>query len=43
MFKMGCAKCDVTPEFPVYLRGYATRNKLTDKVDLCRTAREVQY
>ena len=33
MFKMGCAKCDVTPEFPVYLRGYATRNKLTDKVE----------
>ena len=33
MLKMGCAKCDVTPDFPVYLRGYSTRNALTCKVE----------
>ena len=33
MFKMGCAKADVTPAFPTYLRGYASRNRLTDEVE----------
>ncbi|MBR4884492.1 MAG: hypothetical protein IKZ33_04185, partial [Lentisphaeria bacterium] len=30
MLKMGCAKVDTTPDFPVYLRGYGFRN--------CKTA-----
>lgn len=33
MFKMGCAKADVTPGFPTYLRGYASRNRLTNEVE----------
>ena len=33
MFKMGCAKADVTPSFPTYLRGYASRNRLTSDVE----------
>ena len=30
---MGCAKADVTPSFPVYLRGYASRNRVTNEVE----------
>ncbi|MBO5924143.1 MAG: hypothetical protein J6Q81_06475 [Lentisphaeria bacterium] len=33
MFKMGCAKADVTPSFPTYIRGYASRNRLTNEVE----------
>ena len=33
MLKMGCAKADITPGFPVYLRGYASRNRLTCEVE----------
>lgn len=33
MLKMGCAKLDVTPDFPVYLRGYGSRNSRTVKVE----------
>lgn len=33
MFRMGCAKADTTPGFPVYQRGYASRNKLAVKIE----------
>ncbi|MBE6381134.1 MAG: hypothetical protein E7047_09425 [Lentisphaerae bacterium] len=33
MLKMGCAKADVTPAFPTYLHGYASRNRLTAEVE----------
>ncbi len=33
MFKMGCATADVTPGFKTYLRGYASRTRLTDTVE----------
>ena len=33
MFKMGCAKADVTPSWKTYIRGYASRNRLTDEVE----------
>ena len=33
MLQMGCATVDVTPPFPTYLRGYASRNKLSDTVE----------
>ncbi len=33
MLKMGCARADVTPAFPVYLRGYASRNRVTCDVE----------
>ena len=29
MLKFGCAKTDITPDFPVYLRGYDFRNRKT--------------
>ena len=32
MLKMGCAKVDTTPDFPVYLRGYGFRNRQTDAI-----------
>ena len=32
MFKMGCATVDVTPDFPVFLRGYGARNELSSGV-----------
>ena len=32
MLKMGCAKVDTTPDFPVYLRGYGFRNRKTDTI-----------
>lgn len=32
MLKMGCAQADVTPDFPVFLRGYGFRNKKTSAV-----------
>ena len=33
MLKIGCAKVDVTPAFPVYLRGYAGRNELSNAIE----------
>ena len=33
MLKMGCAKADVTPSWPTYIRGYASRNRLTDEIE----------
>ena len=33
MLKMGCAKADVTPGFEVYIRGYASRNRVTCEVE----------
>ncbi len=33
MLKMGCSKADITPGFPVYLRGYASRNRLTSEIE----------
>ena len=33
MFRMGCSKADTTPGFPVYQRGYASRNKLAVKIE----------
>lgn len=33
MLKMGCAKADVTPSWPTYIRGYASRNRLTDAIE----------
>ena len=33
MFKMGCAKADVTPSWKTYIRGYASRNRLTDEIE----------
>ena len=33
MLKMGCAKANVTPSWPTYLRGYASRNRLTGEVE----------
>jgi len=33
MLKMGCAKIDVTPDFPVYQRGYGARNQKTVLVE----------
>ena len=32
MLKMGCAKADVTPDFPVYQQGYGFRNRKTAAV-----------
>ena len=32
MFRMGCATVDVTPDFPVFLRGYGARNELSSGV-----------
>ena len=29
MLKLGCAKADTTPDFPVYLRGYGVRSRKT--------------
>ena len=31
-FKFGCAKADITPDYPCYLRGYASRNRLSDGI-----------
>jgi len=33
MLKMGCAKADVTPSFATFIRGYASRNRLTAEVE----------
>ena len=33
MLKMGCAKIDVTPDFPVFLRGYGARKQKTALVE----------
>lgn len=33
MLKIGCAKVDITPDFPVYLRGYASRNELSNAIE----------
>ena len=33
MLKMGCSKADVTPSWPTYLRGYASRTRLTDEIE----------
>lgn len=33
MLKMGCVKVDITPDFPVYLCGYAARNSLSNTVE----------
>lgn len=33
MLKIGCCKVDITPEIPVYLRGYAGRNELSNAID----------
>ena len=33
MLKMGCAKIDVTPDFPVFLRGYGARKQKTTLVE----------
>ena len=32
MFEMGCAAVDVTPDFPVFLRGYGARNEMSSGV-----------
>ncbi len=33
MLKLGCAKVDITPKAPVYLRGYGSRNALSKGVE----------
>lgn len=33
MLKMGCSKADITPGFPCFLRGYASRTELTEQVE----------
>lgn len=33
MLKMGCAKVDITPKFPVFLRGYGARNELSHCIE----------
>lgn len=33
MLKMGCAKADITPCSKCFLRGYGSRNQMTDKVE----------
>ena len=33
MLKTGCAKVDITPDFPVFLRGYAGRNQLSTGIE----------
>ena len=33
MFKMGCVKVDITPKFPVFLRGYGARNCLSNAIE----------
>ena len=33
MLKMGCAKVDITPGVPVFLRGYGSRNALSDGIE----------
>ncbi|MBE6367029.1 MAG: hypothetical protein E7052_03860 [Lentisphaerae bacterium] len=33
MLKMGCSRADITPGFKCFLRGYASRTELTDKVE----------
>ena len=33
MLKMVCAKADITPEQPVFLHGYAYRNRLSSEVE----------
>ena len=31
--QLGCAKADITPKFPVYMRGYSSRNCLSNGVE----------
>ena len=33
MIRMGCAQADITPDFKCFLRGYASRTDLTNKVE----------
>jgi len=33
MLKMGCSRADITPGFKCFLRGYASRTEMTDRVE----------
>ena len=34
MLKMGCSRADITPGFKCFLRGYASRTELTDRLQV---------